>query len=306
MFPMQRSMRRYHLSLLAVLCLGALLAIASQPTASEQQPQSGIDPCSRTIARMATPEVPEVSDPSANRLAVSQTVMNFTSCFNRRSWEGVLLLTNEGFRTSMFGESDGGILSAHLSELDDRGLLPQIRIQSIEENGTTGSTLATLIVTWEGWSGVHQELWRLQVEDGHWVLAGRSIQSPTVNGVAVGIRFEIDQGSLRAPAVTMANPGAVIFAFENRTDQPVRALVLRAGLSANLEQVLSDCNGSGQVSMRPVGEAQVPAGETVSMPMFDLADATYAVIVGERPCAPGVATGAEQIHLLEIVEASDA
>jgi hypothetical protein len=238
-------------------------------------------------------------------MAVSQTVMNFTSCFNRRSWEGVLLLTNEDFRTSMFGEGDGGRLSAQLAELDHRGLLPEIRIQSIEENGTTGSTLATLIVKWQGWSGVHQELWRLQVEDGHWVLAGRSIQSPTVNGIAVGIRFEIDQGSLRAPAATMANPGAVIFAFENRTELPVRALVLRVESGASVEQVQADCEGSGEIGMRPVGEAQVPPGEKVSMPMFDLADATYAIVVGERPCAPGATTRVEQIHLLEIVEAAE-
>ena len=290
--------RRLANSKVLTLCLGSLFAISLFGQTSAQQPQSGIDPCSRAIARLATPIAPVTLDPSANRIAVSQTVMNFTSCFNRHSWEGVFLLTNDGFRESMFGISDAGELRDHLDELDARGLLPEIRIHSIEENGTTGSTLATLVVTWQGWSGVHKELWRLQVERGNWVLAGRSIQSPQVNGVAVGVRFEVEVDALRSPATQIANPGTIVFAFENRRAEDVRVLVLEVGASATIGDVVSACNGTGLIEYRPAGMMKIPAGETVSMPMFDLADGIYAVIVGEHPCVGDHLVSAEEVQLL--------
>ena len=280
------------------LCLASLIGIAIFGQTSAQQPQSGIDPCSRAIARLATPSAQETLDPSANRIAVSQTVMNFTSCFNRHAWEGVLLLTNDDFRESMFGIRDAGELRIHLDELDARGVLPEMRIHSIEENGTTGSTLATLVVTWQGWSGLHQELWRLQVERGNWVLAGRSIQSPQVNGVAVGIRFEIEDDALRSPAAQVANPGTIVLAFENGRAQDARVLVLEVGAEATIGDVVTACNRTGQIGYKPAGMLKIPAGETVSMPMFELADGIYAVIAGEHPCAGDRPVSADEVQFL--------
>ena len=280
------------------LCLVSMLAVAQVGLTAAQQPQSGIDPCSRAIAQMATPVATETPDPSANRMAVSQVVMNFTSCFNRRTWDGVLAMTNDSFRGSMFGVSEAGELRTRLSELDERGLLPQLRIQSIEENGTTGSTLATLVVTWQGWSGVHQELWRLQMENGNWMLAGRSIQSPQVNGAAVGIRFELEAGGLRSPATEIANPGTIIFAFENRLEVVARMLVLEVGSSATIGEIVSACNGTGPIGFRPAGALQIPAGEIVSMPLYDLADGVYAVIAGDNPCAGERQITANQVQLV--------
>ena len=203
----------------------------------------------------------------------------------------------------MFGVSEAEELREYLSELDARGLLPQLRIQSIEENGTTGSTLATLVVTWQGWSGVHQELWRLQIENGHWMLAGRSIQSPQVNGAAVGIRFELEADALRSPATEIANPGTIIFAFENRLDVVARVLVLEVGSSATIDEITAACNGIGPIGYRPEGALQIPPGETVSMPLFDLADGVYAVIAGDNPCAGDRLVTANQVQLLGVASA---
>jgi hypothetical protein len=285
------------------LCLASLLAIATLSHAGAQQPQSGIDPCSRAIARLATPSVPGASGPADNRLAVSQTVMNFTSCFNRQSWEGVLALTNAGFRNSMFGVSDANQLRDHLTELGRRGLLPQLRIQSIEENGTTGSTLATLVVTWQGWNSVHQELWRLQVENGNWVLAGRSIQSPRVVGVAVGVRFEIAEAEVRSPATQIATPGTVIFAFDNQLDELARVIVLEIAAGTSVDAVVAACNGTERLEHRPAGALQIPAGETISMPLPDLPIGDYAIIVGANPCTLGEPVDARHVQLLRILSA---
>lgn len=282
-----------------------VLAVLHPGNSVAQQPQSGIDPCSRAMAQLATPAAAVASEPSANRVAVSQTVLNFTSCLNRHAWDGVLALTNDAFRTSMFGVSDAEQLRSHLRALDNRGLLPQLRIQSIEENGTTGSTLATLIVRWQGWSGVHQELWRLQIENGHWMLAGRSIQSPQVNGAAVGIRFELEAGELGSPATEIANPGTVIFAFENRLDRDMRVLLLEVGSSATLESVIAACDTTGPIGYRPAGQLQIPPGKIVSMPLFDLADGIYAVISGDNPCTGQHGTEMRQVKLLSVVAAAE-
>ncbi len=229
--------------------------------------------------------------------------MNFTSCFNRQSWDGVLALTNAGFRNSMFGVSDANQLRIQLTDLERRGLLPQLRIQSIEENGTTGSTLATLVVTWQGWDSVHLELWRIQVENGNWVLAGRSIRSPQVNGVAVGVRFEIGAAGLRSPATQIANPGTVIFAFENQLDELARVLVLDVGDGASVDAVVASCNGTEAIEHRPAGGLQVPAGETISMPLLDLPIGVYAVIASANPCSASEPVEAQQVQLLQIVSA---
>ncbi len=229
--------------------------------------------------------------------------MNFTSCFNRRFWDGVLALTNEGFRESMFGVTQDDALRARLQMLDDRDLLPQLQIQSIEENGTTGSELATLVVTWRAWNGVHQELWRLQLENGHWVLAGRSIRTPPVNGVAVGIRFLLEEGAIVSPATELANPGTIVFSFANELDHPARVFVLAIETETTVGNVVSACNALGAIGFDPVGSLLVPEGEIVGMPMFDLADGNYAIVAGADPCTGVEPIGSEDVTLVSIVAA---
>ena len=150
------------------------------------QPNPGIDPCTRALASRGTPAAVATPDPASNRLALSQTVMTFASCFNRLDWNGVLALTDPAFRESFIGASTDAETRKRLDALEARGLLPQIRIQSIEENGASGTHLATLAVTWQGWSGLHRELWRLKSTGNDWVLTGRSIDRPVVSGIAVG------------------------------------------------------------------------------------------------------------------------
>lgn len=288
------------LGIRAALVLLALWSFAAAAAADVVQPRPGIDSCSRALAALATPVDTGTPNPSGVRLVVAQTVMDFTGCFNRRNWEGVLALSAPGFRESMFGAGDSEAFLAQVELLDSRGLLPELRIQSIEENGTTGNQLATLVVTWQGWQDVHRELWRVQRDDSHWRLTGRSIQTPHLNGQAVGIRYRIEAGGLVAPLQQIVNPGIVLLSFENTIELDAIALILRVEPGRTVETVADACNSPGTQQFEPVGRIQAPAGETVTVPLQDIGPGRYAVIVDVDPCSGKSPVLVERIMLLDV------
>lgn len=290
--------RDFRVQLALLQIVGLMSWIASAPVAA--QPNPGIDPCNRAIAALATPVAAGTPDPSSVRLAVSQTVMNFASCFNRRNWDGVLALTDAGFRESMFGVADSRAFRSRLESLDQRGLLANLLIDAIEENGTTGSALATLVVSWHGWSDVHRELWRVQQENSSWRLTGRSIQIPHLNGTAVGIRFRIGGEGLTAPLTQITNPGIVVLSFENTLDEDVTALVLAVAPGQSAESVAGECNDLGAERFDPVGQIQAPVGETVTMPLQQLTPGRFAIIAGVDPCGGDIPVSVESIEILDI------
>ena len=243
------------------------------------QPNPGIDPCTRALASRGTPAAVATPDPASNRLALSQTVMTFASCFNRLDWSGVLALTDAAFRESFIGAATDAETLKRLDALEARGLLPQIRIQSIEENGASGTHLAALAVTWQGWNGLHRELWRLQSTGNDWVLTGRSIDRPVVSGVAVGIQFTITENSLIAPRSDVVNPGIVILAFTDQRADPVTALVLAVPSDTTSAGVMENCNDP-KSQLEPVGSIPVDPGSIVYMPMMELPAGRYAVMTG--------------------------
>ena len=289
--------RRRHTALGAlflVLTLAQLMA-----DGINAQPDPGIDPCTRALARRGTPAPVATPDPASNRLALSQTVMTFASCFNRLDWSGVLALTDASFRESFIGSSTDAETRARLDALEARGLLPQIRIQSIEENGASGTQLAALAVTWQGWNGLHRELWRLQSTGNDWVLTGRSTDRPVVSGVAVGIQFRITENSLVAPRSDLVNPGIVILAFTDQRADRVTALVLAVPSDTTSADVVENCNDP-KSQLEPVGSIPVDPGSVVYMPMMDLPAGRYAVMIGPDPCMSWASITSTQVVLLDI------
>lgn len=270
----------------AVMLL-ALTSVSFSPLLAVAQPRSGIDPCARALAELDTPAPEQTPSPAGNRLAVSQTVMHFASCFNGRWFDGILAFTDDAFRLSMFGESDPQRLTDKLTALDERGLMPGIRIQSIEENGTTGTTLATLVVTWRGWNDLHRELWRLQRDDSHWRLTGRSVQTPSVFGTAVGITFALGPEGLVSPRTALVSHGLIMLSFINEIDQDVSAYVLKAEPTDSVSDVVRECSTASGHRMRPVGSITIPVGHEMVLPLDDLAPGPYVVVVGPNPCLVG-------------------
>jgi hypothetical protein len=202
----------------------------------------------------------------------------------------------------MFGAGESEAFLRQIELLESRGLLPELQIQSIEENGTTGNQLATLVVTWQGWQDLHRELWRVQREDGHWRLTGRSIQTPHLSGPAVGIRYRVEADLVVAPLEQVVNPGIVLLSFENTREQNLTALILQVGPNQSGEATAEACNSPGTQGFEPVGLIQAPAGETVTMPLLELDPGRYAVIVDVEPCTGNSVVPAEGIMLLDITD----
>lgn len=296
------------LVLRGMILLGCVLFAGLSPVLVQQpvtaQPNPGIDPCSRALATAATPVAEGPPDISSIRLEVSQTIMNFASCFNRQNMHGMVALSSPEFRESLLGASDEAVLKTRLEELDSRGLLSGLRIQSIDDNGTTGSKLAMMVVTWRAWNDIHKELWRAQPEDGYWKLTGRSIQAPLMSGSAVGVRFGIEADGLRSPLDSLANPGSVLLAFQNPGETDQRALVLAAEPGETAESVLQRCAAS-DARLEPVGSVQVLANETSVMPLVELPAGRYAVIVAGDPCMTGETVSAAHISMVDITDAVD-
>jgi hypothetical protein len=261
-----------------------LLAMVSlQSVDVHAQPNPGIDPCTRAMAEMGTPAAIGTPDAAANRLAVMQSVMNFASCFNRHNWDGVLAMTDPDFRESFLGASTDEEARTRLDALVLRGLLPEIRIQSIEEDGATGPQFATVTVTWQGWNALHREAWRLQSTGSAWILSGRSIDKPPVSGAAVGLQLTIGEDTLMAPVSEVVNPGTAIFAFDNQRSNPVTALVIAVEPDATVTDVLESCN-ERNTPLQPVGSVSLEPGAAVYLPLMDLPPGRYAALAGPDPC----------------------
>jgi hypothetical protein len=292
-------LQRHHLPLVVLVLLFASGSAAAS-TASAQ-PNPGIDPCSRALASRGTPAAVATPDQVANRLARSQVVMTFASCFNRHNWIGVVALTEAAFRESFIGATTEADTRARLEALDARGLLPQIRIQSIEENGASGPQLAVLAVTWQGWNGLHRELWRLQSTDAGWILTGRSIDRPVVSGVAVGIQLTITEDRLVAPRSDLVNPGSVILAFTDQRADQVSALVLAVPPGATAVDIVDTCNDP-ESQLEPVGSIPVDPGSVVYLPMLELPAGRYAVVTGADPCMSSASIETAQVVLLDITQ----
>jgi hypothetical protein len=292
-----RLQRRHSLGIVLILLLAMTPSAAVGMSA---QPNPGIDPCTRALEEMGTPAALGTPEASANRLAVTQTVMNFASCFNRHNWDGVLALTDPDFRESFLGASTATETRKRLDALDTRGLLPELRIRSIEENGAMGSQFATVAVTWQGWNGLHRELWRLHTNGSSWVLDGRSIEKPTINGAAVGLQLTIGETTLIAPGSEVVNPGTVILAFDNRRTSPVASLVLAVQPDATSTTVLEACNAPGS-QLQPVGSVSIEPGSIVYLPLMDLPPGRYAVLAGTDPCMDPQSTTRDQIVMLDVL-----
>lgn len=265
------------------------------------QPGSGSDPCSRALANLGIPATVATPDRAVNRQIITQTVMNFASCFNRHNWDGVIALTDPEFRQSLIGAAADAETRDRLDALDARGLLPQIRIQSIEESGAFATRFASLAVTWQGWNGLHRELWRLQSTDSGWVLSGRTIDRPQISGAAVGIQLTIDDDELISPRAEVVNPGSIILAFDNRRADLVTALVLAAPQNATAAEIIALCNDPG-AQLEPVGWISAEPGSIAYLPLMDLLPGRYAVLTGHDPCMAETPFPIGQVVLVDISE----
>ena len=298
-------MNRRHPSRLRRASITALILISAVAIHAvggiSAQPNPGIDPCTRALASRGTPAALATPEPAANRQIVTQTVMNFASCFNRHNWDGVLALTDSDFRASFIGASTDSETRDRLDALDARGLLPQIRIRSIEESGASGTRFVTLAVTWLGWNGLHRELWRLQSAGADWVLSGRSTDRPQISGVAVGIQLTIGEDKLIAPRADVVNPGTVILAFENRRDDVVTALILAVPPNATAVEVIELCNDP-DAGIEPAGSISAEPGTIVYLPLIDLPPGHYATLTGPDPCMEQTPIQIGQIVMLDVSE----
>ncbi|HET9659181.1 MAG TPA: hypothetical protein VFP05_02555 [Thermomicrobiales bacterium] len=284
---------------LGLFVLASMLLVG--PRGAAAQPNPGIDPCSRALAQLATPAVAGTPDPDANRLAVSQAIMNFASCFNRHNWDGVLALSDDAFRQSFIGSSTDDATRRRLDLLASRGLLPELRIQSIEDNGATGSKLAAMAVTWQAWHGLHRELWRLQSVDGNWILSGRDLDRPLVSGVAAGIELTVDEDHVTAPRSDLVNPGTIILAFDNQQTAQVTVLVLSVEPSASTSSVVGACNDP-DTPLDPAASVSIDPGSIVYLPLIELPPGRYAILTGADPCIGSEPMTHDEIALLDVTE----
>jgi hypothetical protein len=282
--------------LLSLIVLAWMLAGV---TGTRAQPNPGIDPCSRALAGLATPAAVATPDPGASRLAASQAIMNFASCFNRHNWDGVLALSDAPFRQSFIGAATDDETRHRLDRLASRKLLPEIRIQSIEESGATSANLATMAVTWRGWHGLHRELWRLQQVEGNWKLSRISIDRPQITGVAAGIELTSSDSRLTAPRSDLVNPGTIILGFDNQRATPITALVLAVAPNATASVVAAACNDP-DVPLDPAGSIAADPAKVVYLPLMDLPPGRYAVVVGSDPCMGSETVTSDWVAILDV------
>jgi hypothetical protein len=225
--------------------------------------------------------------------------MNFASCFNRHNWDGVLALSDAPFRQSFIGAATDDETRQRLNRLASRKLLPEIRIQSIEESGATSANLATMAVTWRGWHGLHRELWRLQQVEGNWKLSGSSIDRPQITGVAAGIELTSSDSRLTAPRSDLVNPGTIILGFDNQQATPITALVLAVAPNATASVVAAACNDP-DLPLDPAGSIAADPAQVVYLPLMELPSGRYAVVVGSDPCMGSETVTSDWVAILDV------